>query len=261
MAGETGFKDHFSSQSGDYQRYRPDYPPELYEWLARAAPGRGLAVDLATGNGPAARGLAVHFGAGVATDASAAQIREARPHPKVAYRCEPAEATSVGDGTADLVTAAQAAHWFDWSSFCAEMRRILKPGGLLAIWCYELFTVDPAIERLIADFSRDVVGPYWPPERRHVEEHYRYLPLPFPAIETPEVVMRAEWDWPTAMGYLGPWSAVQRSRSRTGRDPLPLVERLLAEAWGPGSRSVHWPLVLRPARARKGLPRPRTRAP
>src|SRR5262245_24841667 len=249
MAGQPGFKDHFSAQAADYQRYRPDYPPDLYEWLAGASPGRRLALDLATGNGQAALGLAAHFDAVVATDASAAQIREARPHPGVEYRCEPAEATSLADRSADLVTAAQAAHWFDWPAFGAEMRRILKPGGLLAVWCYELFTADPAIERLVADFSRDVVGPYWPPERRHVEEHYRHLPLPFPPVEAPEVVMRAEWDWPTAMGYLGTWSAVRRCRARTGRDPLALVAAPLAEAWGPGLRSVRWPLVLRAARA------------
>lgn len=249
MARPLEFKDHFSAQAGDYQRYRPEYPRELFDWLAAATPSRRLAVDLATGNGQAALGLATRFDAVVATDASAAQIREARPHPKVSYRCEPAEATSLADRSADLVTVAQSAHWFDWPAFGAEARRILKPGGLLAIWCYELFTVEPAIERLIADFSRDVVGPYWPRERRHVEERYRHLPLPFPEFEAPEFRMQADWDLPTAMGYLGTWSAVRRCRALTGRDPLALLAGPLAVAWGAGVRTVRWPLVLRAARA------------
>lgn len=249
MAGRPEFKDHFSAQAADYQRYRPDYPPALYEWLAGEAPSRGLALDLATGNGQAALGLAGHFDAVIATDASAAQIREARPHPRVTYRCEPAEATSLAGRSVDVVTVAQSAHWFDWPAFCGEARRILKPGGLVAIWCYELFNVEPAIERLIADFSRDVVGPYWPRERRHVEEHYRDLPLPFPAVPSPTFQMQADWDLPTVLGYLGTWSAVRRCRERTGRDPLALVEPLLAAAWGAGARTVRWPLVLRAARA------------
>lgn len=249
MPGPSGIKDHFSAQASDYQRYRPDYPPELFAWLAGEAPDSGLAADLATGNGQAALGLAAHFDAVFAADASAAQIREARPHARVTYRCEPAESTSLADGAADLVTVAQSAHWFDWPAFCIEARRILKPGGVLAIWCYELFTAEPAIERLIADFSRDVVGPYWPRERRHVEERYRELALPFPAIDVPEFCMRAEWDCETAMGYLGTWSAVRRCRMRTGRDPLVVIAGPLALAWGAAPRPVRWPLAFRAARA------------
>lgn len=249
MSAAPGFKDHFSSQSGAYERYRPGYAPALYVWLAEQSPGRRLAVDVATGNGQAAIGLAEHFDAVIATDASAAQLAAARPHPRVEYRCEPAEALTVADHSADLVVSAQAAHWFDWNAFVAEAGRVLRRGGLLAIWSYGYFRATPAIERLISDFSRDVVGPYWPRERRHVEEGYRDLVPPFPAVAAPPFEMHADWDLDDALGYIGTWSAVQRYRERCGRDPVALIAAPLAAAWGPGRRALAWPLMLRAARA------------
>jgi len=248
MAAAPGFKDHFSTQSDAYERYRPGYPPELYAWLAAQAPSARLAIDVATGNGQAALGLAELFDAVIATDASAAQLAAARPHPRVEYRREPAETISAADGSADLIVAAQAAHWFDWKAFVAEARRVLRPGGLLAIWSYGYFRATPAIERLISDFSRDVVGPYWPRERRHVEEGYRDLVPPFPAIEPPPFDLRVDWDLPSVLGYVGTWSAVKRYRERCHRDPVALIAAPLAAAWGPGTRALAWPLMLRVAR-------------
>jgi len=249
MSAAPGFKDHFSSDSDTYERYRPGFVPALYHWLAAQAPARRLAVDVATGNGQAALGLAEHFDSVIATDASAAQLAAARPHPRVQYRCEPAEALTVADRSADLVVAAQAAHWFEWNAFVAEVRRVLRPGGLLAVWSYGFFRATPGIERLVADFSRDVVGPYWPRERRHVEEGYRDLVPPFPEVATPPFEMRADWDLESALGYFGTWSAVKRYREFCGRDPVALIAAPLAAAWGPGRRALAWPLMLRAARA------------
>lgn len=166
MPVPQAFKDHFSGQSGAYRKHRPGYPLALFDWLAREAPGRGLAIDVATGNGQAALGLARLFDTVIATEPSAAQLREARPHPWVEYRQETAEAISVAAGAADLLAAAQAAHWFDWPRFAGEAQSVLRPGGLLAIWSYGNCEVTPAIDRLVADFSRDVVGPYWPRSAR-----------------------------------------------------------------------------------------------
>lgn len=243
------FNDHFSGQSGAYQKYRPDYPAVLFDWLAANAPGRRLAIDVATGNGQAAIGLAGHFDAVIATEPSAAQLREARPHPRIEYRLESAEAISVEAGSADLIVAAQAAHWFDWPKFTAEARRVLHKDGILAIWNYGNCEVAPAIDRLVADFSRDVVGPYWPRERRHVEEAYRDLVLPFPPIEAPDFEMRTRWSVALMLGYLDTWSAVRRCRALTGRDPLRLLAAPLAAAWGDGLRDMYWPLKLRSGRA------------
>ena len=210
MTAPPVFKDHFSGQSVAYHRYRPGYPPSLFDWLAGVAPRRGLAIDVATGNGQAAIGLARHFETVIATEPSAAQLREARPHLRIEYRLEPAEAISVEAGSADLLVAAQAAHWFDWPRFCAEATRVLRPGGVLAIWSYGDAEIATRIDSLLDGFSREVVGPYWPRERRHVDESYRDLVLPFPAIETPTFEMLTHWDCAAMLGYIDTWSAVRR---------------------------------------------------
>lgn len=248
MSSPSAFKDHFSSQAIAYEKFRPRYPPELFEWLAANSPARDLAVDVATGNGQAAIALAELFHEVVATDASAAQLKAAQPKPRVRYQCEPAERITLPDAAADLIIVAQAAHWFDWPAFQSEARRVLRPGGLLAFWCYGNCRSEPDIERLFEDYSRDVVGPYWPRERRHVEEAYRDLPLPFPEVAVPQFDMHVDWKIESALGYLGTWSATQRYRQRNGRDPLALLGPLLTEAWGTGIRQLRWPLVIRAGR-------------
>ncbi len=243
------FKDHFTGQSDAYQKYRPDYPLELFAWLAGQVPRRRLAIDVATGHGQAALGLARHFESVVATEPSAAQLRESRADPRVEYRLEPAEAISLPSASADLVVAAQAAHWFDWLRFRLEAARVLRPGGVLAIWCYGLAVVDAGIDRILQDFSRDAVGPYWPRERRHVDEGYRDLVLPFPPIDAPAFEMRTHWDAAAMLAYLDTWSAVRRYRGRTGRDALALLAAPLAAAWGDSPRPVRWSLSIRAGRA------------
>ena len=144
MTAPPAFKDHFSLQSEAYRRFRPDYPAALFEWLAgctrRAA---GSRIDVATGNGQAAVALAEHFESVIATEPSAAQLAQAPAHPRVEYRCEAAESISVAAGSADLLVAAQAAHWFDWPRFVREAVRVLRPGGVLAFWTYGNCLVDP----------------------------------------------------------------------------------------------------------------------
>lgn len=210
---------------------------------------RKLALDVATGNGQAAVALAAHFDRVIGCEPSAAQLAAARPHPRVEYRQEAAERISVPDACADLVTVAQAAHWFDWPAFCRKVARVLKPRGLIAIWSYAHSVVTPEVDRIVLDFARDVVGPYWPRGRRFVDDRYRDLVLPFARIEPPPFAMATHWDRATMLGYINTWSAVQRYRSRTGRDPMALVSPALADAWGEGARQVRWPLVIKAARA------------
>lgn len=243
------FKDHFSGLAPAYARYRPTYPPELATHLASLAPSRSLALDLATGNGQAAIDLALHFDQVLASDASAPQLAEAIAHPRVTYLRHQAECLPVRSGCADLITVAQAAHWLDFERFYAEARRVLRPGGVVALWTYGLFKTDPTISTAIEHFYHEVVGPYWPPERRYIEARYQTLPFPLVELPAPAFEISAEWLLADVISYLGTWSAVERYRSQRGEDPLPLIAERLAPLWPEGgTRQLRWPLHLRTGR-------------
>ena len=245
----TSFKDHFSARSADYARYRPGYPPALFDWLAVLAPARALAWDVGTGSGQAARGLAAHFERVVASDAAEAQLRHARAHPRITYKVMPAERSDLPDAAVDLVSVAQALHWFDFERFYAEVGRVLKPGGVIAAWTYGLQQVDPEVDAVVQHYYREVVGPYWPAERQHVEQQYRAVPFPFEEIAGPAFAMQAQWSFEDVLGYLGTWSAARRYAEVRGADPRAQVRDALARAWGgAATRTVTWPLHLRVGR-------------
>lgn len=244
------FKDHFSGTARGYSQFRPGYPPELFAWLAQIAPGRELAWDCATGNGQAALGLAEHFRRVVASDASAAQIANRRPHERVDYLIALAEASALRPACCDLISVAQSAHWFDFERFYTEVRRVARPGGVLALWTYSLFRIEEGIDELLARFYSDVVGVYWPPERRYVETHYRTLPFPIEEIDTPGFELVTDWNLDQVVRYLGTWSSVSRFKQQRGVDPVAELAPALAQLWGDAQRSrrVDWPVHLRVGR-------------
>ncbi len=250
----ANFKDHFSSQAAAYAQYRPRYPEALFAYLAEVAPGRERAWDCATGNGQAALNLARHFAHVVATDASAAQIENATAHPCVVYRVAPAEDCGLDEKAFDLVTVAQALHWLDFNAFYREVRRVLRPGGLLAVWTYEHLRVAQAVDDLVRRYAEGIVGPCWPPERRYVDDGYRTLPFPFEELETPGFELEKTWDLNELLGYLRTWSASQRYRVQHGTDPVALVEQELHTIWGAAEekRIIRWPLHLRVGRPPAG---------
>ena len=245
----AGFKDHFSIAAHEYDRFRPGYPAGLIDFLAGVAPSTGLAWDCATGTGQAAVALARRFDRVIATDASSAQIEHAVAHPRVSYKVAPAEACGLDNHAADLVTVAQALHWLDLERFYAEVLRVARPGAVFAAWTYSLADADPAIDPLVAAFYEQM-GPWWPPERSHVENGYRQLRFPFEPIAAPAFEIREAWPLERLLGYFSTWSAVNRCRKETGRDPVVALGERLAAAWGDPAepRPVRWPLHLRVGR-------------
>lgn len=242
----AGFVDHFGGVARGYVEFRPTYPEALFAWLASIAPGSALAWDCATGSGQAAVALAAHFERVIATDASAEQIAQAQGHPRVEYRIAAAESCGLGPASVDLVTVAQALHWFDLPRFHAEVRRVLKPRGVIAEWAYGLTEIDHGpIDRHVQSFYSDIVGPYWPANRLHIERGYSDLPFPFECIAAPAFTMRVEWTLAQFAGYLRTWSATSRYRAALGVDPVVALEAQLQEDWGGAARSVSWPLTLR----------------
>lgn len=249
-----GFADHFSGVARSYAAFRPAYPAALYDALAAKAPGRTLAWDCGTGSGQAAVALASRFDAVVGTDPSAEQLAQAPPHPRVAYRLARESDSGLAERSADLVTAAQAAHWFDHAAFHREVARVIKPGGVLAVWCYELMTIDPEVDALVVRFYRGRIRRYWPPERGHIETAYRDLPFPYPDLALPSFAIETSLDREGLLGYIGTWSAVVRCRAAEESDPLDDLRGPLALAWPDPheTRPVHWPLVVRAGRAGAG---------
>jgi SAM-dependent methyltransferase len=231
------FKDHFSKQAADYAKFRPGYPRELFDYLASIAPSRELAWDCGTGNGQAAVGLASVFDRVIAN---------AQPHERVEYRVAAAENSGIKSGTVDLIMVAQALHWFDLDRFYAEARRVLKPNGVLAASAYNLFRVEPAIDEIVDRYYSEVVGPFWPPERKLVE-NFADLPFALHEIEPRKFEMTAQWNLDHLVGCLRTWSSTQRFISARGSDPLQEINDDLRSAWGDPqqTRKVMWPLVLR----------------
>lgn len=243
------FKDLFSAQSADYARYRPTYPPELFAWLASVAPARGCAVDVATGNGQAALLLAPHFTRVIGLDASAAQVAEATPHPRISYGVAPAEATGLDAGSADVLTVAQAFHWFQQARFFAEAERVLRPGGVLAVWCYGFMDMDPAIDTVVQHLYADIVGPYWEPERRLVEDGYDSVSFPFQRLDAPPFETVLEWTLDGLLGYLRTWSAVRAYAREHDIDPVAALAPDFTRAWGGvATRTARWPLSVHASR-------------
>ena len=240
------FKDHFSKQAAGYAKFRPRYPQKLFDYLRSIAPSRQLAWDCGTGNGQAAVGLASVFDRVIATDASERQIANAQSHKTVEYRVAPAENSGIESETLDVIMVAQALHWFNLDRFYAEAQRVLKLDGVLAASAYNLLQIEPAIDEIVNRYYYEVVGPFWPPERKFVEQ-FSDLPFPFQKIDPPKFEMTAQWNLDHLLGYLQTWSSTQRFIAANKRDPLEAIADDLRAAWGdPGQmRKVVWPLILR----------------
>lgn len=243
------FNDHFSGHARLYAESRPDYPPALFEFIANLCSGDELAWDCAAGNGQAARGLLPYFQRVLLTDASEAQINQARALNEkgegLLAAVMLAESAALGEDIADLVVVAQALHWLDIAAFNQEVDRILRPGGLFAVWSYGSHQLDERCDEIVRTLYEDITGEYWPPQRQIVENHYVDIELPYNAIPAPSFKLRKYWSIEQVLAYLRSWSGVQRYLRDRGVDPVLLIEDQLRAAFGSETtRLVEWPLTL-----------------
>jgi SAM-dependent methyltransferase len=247
-------KDNFSSQSDKYAKFRPTYPGELFDYLLSVVRGRENAWDCGTGNGQVAQVLAGSFDRVMATDISQQQIDNAVRHEHIEYSVQPAERTSFPDDTFDLITVAQAIHWFHFDAFYQEVDRTIRPGGVLAVIGYGLIQTNPVIDKIIGSFYRTIVGPYWDKERRYIDEDYKTIPYPYKALDTPAFQHNVEWSLEHLIGYIGTWSAVKHYEKKNGRDPIDLVHDALKAGWGTDKMiKGRFPILLRVAKIEKQL--------
>jgi SAM-dependent methyltransferase len=230
-----------------YSHFRPEYPPELARFLASISPGTARAVDAGCGNGQLTAQLASHFDEVLGADPSADQIANAVAHPRVKYRCAPAEQLPVADHCVQLITAAQAAHWFDLPRFYEEARRVGAPRAVLALVSYGVLRLDEALDARFSRFYRDEIGPYWPAERKRVDTGYADLPFPFEEQVSPLLEIRKAWNLEALLGYIATWSAVRCVREAGREDILQDFAADLAAAWGDPARSrvLRWPINMR----------------
>jgi SAM-dependent methyltransferase len=244
-------KDYFSDRSALYATFRPTYPESLFDFLASLPARRHLALDVGTGNGQAAIALARRFDRVVAIDGSSEQLQHAIAAPNIDYRHAPAEQSGLDAHSADLVTAAQALHWFDIDAFFTEARRVLVPGGVIAVWGYgDPWLDEPSLQSTVHAFNRGTLEPHWAPERMLLLDGYRTIGFPFEEIITPSFSLEQRWTLDQLTGLMRTWSATSRFAARHGRDPVVEVETRLRAEWGDPEilRVVRWPLYLRAGR-------------
>lgn len=257
----TKFKDLFSSNSKEYASSRPRYPRSLFEFLVELVQYRNLAWDCATGNGQAAVFLSEYFEQVIASDASKEQIENAQPRNNIRYEVFPAERTTLANNSVDLITIAQALHWFDLDDFYKEAKRVLRKdddrggnggGGVVAAWAYGVHSISAEIDNITRLLYEDILGSYWPKERKIVENKYQDIPFPFQKIDTPVFQIELDWTMSELVGYLYTWSSVQKFIGRNNSDPIKQVYDDLAAAWGDKNtwhkRRVVWPIYMRVGR-------------
>jgi SAM-dependent methyltransferase len=229
----------FASVTDEYARFRPTYPEALYDWLASIAPARRRVWDCACGSGQASVGLAERFAEVWATDVNERQLAAATPHPHIHYSVAAAEDSGLPSASCDLVTVAQALHWFDVERFYREAQRVGRRDAVIAAWTYAPPVLGPPhLQARFAAFYRDVVGPYWTPERVHVESAYRTLPFPFELLPAPDLTLTTQWSLPALLGYVSSWSAAVKYREVHGVGPEGKLEQSLEPEWGPSDSQM-----------------------
>jgi ubiquinone/menaquinone biosynthesis C-methylase UbiE len=238
-------KDNFSKQAASYSRYRPDYPNKMMDYLVSFVKNKSMALDVATGNGQVAHQLSRYFEKVYATDISQNQLDNAIQVPNLVYKLEPAEKTSFENQTFDLITVAQAIHWFDFDLFYKEIYRVLKPDGIFAILGYGLFSTNAESDVIIRNYYYNIVGSYWDEERKYLDENYETIPFPFDEIKAESFENNFAWSFEELIGYLETWSATQHYILKNNKNPLDLIREELKISWRNNDKKVTFPLLLR----------------
>ena len=236
--------DHFSKQAKEYSQYRPNYPNELYKFLLSCVKERNTVWDCATGNGQAAIALSEYFDKVIATDLSLSQLKHAVEKSNINYYESVAESTPIKSDSINLITIAQALHWFNFNDFYKEVYRVGKTDGIIAAWCYGQCTVSKEVDEICNYFFHDVLKEFWPKQSTFIREEYKTIPFPFEKIDAPVFYMTEEWNLDEFVGYQYTWSATQRYIIELGNNPLLPIYNKYKRVWGePEKRlKVIWPI-------------------
>jgi len=242
------FKDHFSKQAEEYMKYRPTYPKKLFEFLNDMTAEHKLAWDCGTGNGQSAIKLTDYYETVYATDPSQEQIKNAIPHDRIVYKVENAEnPRSIKDNSVDLITVAQALHWFNLEKFYTQVKRVLKTNGVIAVWAYGIPTMSKELDLIIRDFHKNIVGEFWLPENRLIDKEYSTIPFPFIDIKTQVFFIKKQVSLSETLGHIRSWSATQKYIDKYNKNPMEQLSQKLQEHWQntETEKEMTWRLILK----------------
>ena len=223
---------------------RIGYPEDLYRFLEAQCDALDLAWDCATGSGQAAQDLARTFSRIIATDISKELLALAPPHPRISYRVASAEESGIESGSVDLITVAQALHWFDLDRFWPETMRVLKKDGIMVFWGYNWAVVEPGVDRVLEEFKA-VIASSWPERSSIIHGGYSSICAPLHEIASPSFEASAQWELDDYLAHLRSWSATRYYRERTGEDIVEQFHPAFDRVWRDGRVTVKWPLLLR----------------
>lgn len=246
--------DYFSHQSENYKLYRPSYPNELYSEILKFVSGKNCCWDCGTGNGQVAVELAKHFTNVVATDISQNQLDHREVLKNIVYKKVRAERTTFPENKFDLITVAQAIHWFDIKEFYKEVVRVAKDDAVLAVWGYGLLKISTPIDSSIGDFYKNTIGSYWNTQRKHVDNAYNSIPFNFKQLNIDrEMEIKENWDLKQLEGYLNTWSGVKNYiNAHKGKNPVPELISGLRNNWKENEKKViRFPIFLKVGRVEK----------
>lgn len=250
MSENLEFKDYFSAQALEYSKFRPKYPDELFSYLSSLSKYHKLAWDCACGNGQASIGLADYFDKVIATDASSSQLEHAIQHPNICYKHAKAEKGGLETDSVDLVTAATAIHWIDTNEFYPEVKRVLKPEGIIAVWSYSSTVISPEIDKIMEYLSGTILKDVWPKENKKSWDFDNAIKFPFKNIEIPEFYLEMYWNLSEFINYVNTWSAVQKYIIANKSKPVILIENDLSKLWGDKNeiKKIRWKLNIKTGR-------------
>jgi SAM-dependent methyltransferase len=240
----------YSGYAKLYAKSRPNYPEELFQYLASLTERHDVAWDCATGNGQAALSLVNYFEKVIATDISKEQIVNAAEHKRIKYKVCQAENSGIESGTVNLVTVASAVHWFRLNDFFTEVHRVIAPGCVIAVWTYHVGYIEPPFDNLFLSFYKEIISPYFADGAKLVDEKYSTIKLPGTLINNRNFFVSANWKLPDLLNFINSWSGTQEYRKAKGKNPVDHIDTELRKLWGDPEkyRTLQWPLFIKISR-------------
>lgn len=234
----------FGKQAATYAKGRPGYPAALYRWITENSPAHDLIWDIGTGSGQAAHALTHYFKGVHATDISANQIAEAKPHPQISYHTAPAQRSGLQSGSVSCMSVATAVHWFADESFWAEVKRVAAPEALFCAWTYQLPISNKAVHDEFLGPVLALIDPYWAEGNRICMAGYttENLNCPFPVTTPPKFDAGGLWTAAQLVNFAESWSAHFRAREDNLADELNALSTKFLE--GHGDKPVEFSLPI-----------------